>query len=142
MRHETSAVTPVKNFPSEHPYWAGLLLALATIPVFLSLPRPAAQQWAALLLALIGGAYVGFAAHDGRPHASHIELAGAMAFAAFGLAGLQYHPLWIALGYMGHGCWDLLHHHHGPYADTPGWYIPFCVVYDWMLGTFLFSWWW
>ncbi|MBS0170215.1 MAG: hypothetical protein JSR62_07635 [Nitrospira sp.] len=114
MRHETSAVTPVHNFPSEHPYWASLLLALATTPVFLSLTRPLAQQWAALLLALIGGAYVGFAAHDGRPHASHIELAGALAFAALGLAGLQYHPLWIVLGDMGHGCWDLLHHHPGP----------------------------
>jgi hypothetical protein len=38
---------------------------------------------------------------------------------------------------MAHGFWDLFHHRHGPYADTPHWYIPFCVVYDWILGDVL-----
>ncbi|HJU06366.1 MAG TPA: hypothetical protein VJ692_14560 [Nitrospiraceae bacterium] len=58
------------------------------------------------------------------------------------LAGLQLNPLLIAGGYVAHGFWDLFHHRHGPYADTPHWYIPFCVVYDWILGAFLLVWWW
>ena len=42
------------------------------------------------------GAYVCFAARDGRAGANLIELAGAMAFAAIGLAGLLDNPLLIA----------------------------------------------
>jgi hypothetical protein len=119
-----------------------VLLGVATIPVFIALTKPLAQQWGALLLALIGGAYVGFAARDGRLSANLIELAGAVAFAAVGLAGLQFNPLWIAAGYVAHGFWDLFHHRHGPSAHTPHWYIPFCVVYDWIVGAFLLVWWW
>ena len=142
MSFETATVRPAANFPAEHPYWAGLLLAVATVPVFIALPKPSAQQWAALLLALIGGAYGGFAARDGRPSANLIELAGALAFAAIGLAGLQFTPLLIAGGYVAHGFWDLFLHRHGSYAHAPHWYIPFCVVYDWIVGTFLLVWWW
>jgi hypothetical protein len=69
MSLETAIAKPQTNFPAAHPYWAGLLLAVATIPVFLALPKPFAEQWGALLLALIGGAYVGFAARDGRRQA-------------------------------------------------------------------------
>jgi hypothetical protein len=135
-------VKPEGKFPAAHPYWAGLLLAVATVPVFIVLPEPLGKQWGALLLAVIGGAYVGFAARDGRPSAKIIELVGGLAFAAIGLAGLQLTPLLIATGYMAHGFWDLFHHYHGPYADTPAWYIPFCVVYDWIVGAFLLVWWW
>lgn len=142
MSLETTTIQPEANFPTAHPYWTGLLLGAATIPVLIALPKPVAQQWGALLLALIGGAYVGFAARDGRTSATHIELAGALAFAAIGLAGLQFNPLLIAGGYVAHGFWDLFHHRHGPYAQTPHWYIPFCVVYDWILGAFLLVWWW
>ena len=65
MSFETATVKPATNFPVEHPYWAGLLLGVATVPVFIVLSEPLAQQWGALLLAMIGGAYVGFAARDG-----------------------------------------------------------------------------
>ena len=41
------------HFPAAHPSWAGLLLGVATIPVFLALSKPVAQQWAALLLAIV-----------------------------------------------------------------------------------------
>ncbi|HET6628175.1 MAG TPA: DUF6010 family protein [Woeseiaceae bacterium] len=135
-------IKPGVSFPAAHPCWTGLLLAAATIPVFILLSEPLARQWGALLLATIGGAYIGFAARDGRSGAKIIELAGALAFGVLGLAGLYFHPLWIAGGYVAHGFWDILHHRHGPYADTPRWYIPFCVVYDWIIGAFLIIWWW
>ena len=142
MNLEMATVKPEAHFPAAHPYWAGLLFGVATVPVFIALSNPLAQQWGALVLAMIGGAYVGFAARDGRPSASLIELAGALAFAAVALAGLRFNPLLIAGGYVAHGFWDLFHHRHGPYAHTPHWYIPFCVVYDWILGAFLLVWWW
>ena len=142
MTVHTALEKTAVNFPEAHPYGAGVLLAAASVPVFLVLSESLARQWAALLLAMIGGAYVGFAARDGRPSANIIELAGGLGFAGVGLAGLYMSPLLIAAGYLAHGLWDLLHHRHGPYADTPQWYIPFCVVYDWLVGMFLLLWWW
>ena len=85
MSFETATVKPEANFPAAHPYWAGLLIGVTTVPVFILLSEPLAQQWGGLLLAMIGGAYVGFAARDGRPSANIIELAGALAFAPSGL---------------------------------------------------------
>lgn len=137
-----ATIKPAADFTSAHPYWTGLLLSLVTVPVFVMLPEPLPQQFGALLLAMIGGAYIGFAARDGRPGAKLIELAGALAFVFLGLAGLQFNPLLIAAGVVAHGFWDLFHHRHGPYADTPHWYIPFCVVYDWIVGAFLLALWW
>lgn len=115
---------------------------MATFPVLIVVSEPLAQQWGVLLLAMIGGAYIGFAAGDGRPSANIIELVGGLTFAAVGLAGLHLNPLLIAGGYVAMASGILFHHRHGPYADTPHWYIPFCVVYDWILGAFLLVWWW
>jgi hypothetical protein len=131
-----------KAFPVAHPYWAGTLLGLATIPVFMVLPHPRDEQWAAVLLAIIAGAYIGFAANDGRHSANIIEFLVSIGFGILAIVGLALSPLLIAGGYVAHGIWDLLHHHHGPHADTPAWYIPFCVVYDVIVGAFLFVWWW
>lgn len=127
---------------AQYPYQAGLLLAVATMPLFVVLPELRAQQLAAIQLALIAGTYFGFAAHDGRDSANLIESAGGFAFAALAFAGLWISPLFTIAGYLAHGCWDLLHHKHGPQADIPLWWVPFCVVYDWVLGLFLLVWWW
>lgn len=53
MSFETATVKSEANFPAAHPSWAGLLLGVATIPVFLALSKRVAQQWAALLLAIV-----------------------------------------------------------------------------------------
>lgn len=133
---------PTVMFPAAHPYWAGIVLGAATIPVLILLPEQLAKPWAALLLAMIGGAYVGFAARDGRQSANIIELVGCLGFGMIALVGLSFHALLIGGGYLAHGFWDLFHHRHGPHAATPAWYIPFCVVYDWIVGAFLLVWWW
>lgn len=142
MSVDAATVKPDAGFPAAHPYWTGLLLTIPTLLVFILLPEPVALQWGALLLAMIGGAYIGFAARDGRSGATAIELLGGLAFAVLALAGLHFSPLLIAGGYIAHGFWDLLHHRHGPHADTPRWYITFCLVYDWLVGVFLAVWWW
>mgnify|MGYP001179567011 CR=1 FL=1 len=43
MNLETATVKPGANFPAAHPYWAGLLLGVATVPVFLALTKPVTQ---------------------------------------------------------------------------------------------------
>ncbi|CAO3651094.1 unnamed protein product [Cunninghamella echinulata] len=36
----------------------------------------------------------------------------------------------IAIGYVSHGIWDLLHHYILDKTLVPRWYIPFCTVFD------------
>lgn len=46
----------------------------------------------------------------------------------------------LPAGYFAHGLWDLAHHRHGPLADILGWWVPYCVIYDWLVGAFLVFW--
>jgi hypothetical protein len=125
------------SLAERHPYVAGAVLAFVTIGVFAALPEPRGWQFAAVLLAIIAGAYVGFAARDGRHSANLIEGAVCLAFGGLALAGLWVGPLALVAGYVAHGFWDLVHHRHGPQADIPAWWVPFCAVYDWLVGGFL-----
>ena len=45
-------------------------------------------------------------------------------------------PLWLALGYLGHGLWDALHGHGIP-AVLPAWYAPACLGFDWAVAAVL-----
>ncbi len=123
------------------PYLSATVLAIATILVFLVLPDSWVQPSAAVLLAVIAGAYGGFAAKDGRVSAVLIELGGILVFGLLAVVGLR-EAMVLAAGYLAHGLWDLAHHRPGPQADLPGWWIPLCVVYDWLVGVFLAVWWW
>ena len=118
MSFETAAIKPAVKFPEVHPYWAGPAVWRGHHPgVFRALRvsssamggAPARHDW---------GAYVGFAARDGRPSANLIELAGGLAFAGVGLAGLQFNPLfdrrrlcgpWV-LGSLSSPPWPLRRH--------------------------------
>ena len=68
---------PTVTFPVEHPYWAGLLFGVATIPIYIVLSESLATRWGVLLLTMIGGAYLGFAARESRPSANLLNLSGA-----------------------------------------------------------------
>jgi len=117
------------------PTWLGAGLSALLIPVHLFVAQPLSIQISALLLAVIAGAYIGFAAVDGRASALLVELTGAALFSLAALAGLNGYPLAIPIAFMAHAGWDWLHHgraHFG--AAVPGWYIPFCVVIDLLVG--------
>lgn len=126
---------------AQHPYISGAVLLVVSLPVLALLPKAQSQQVAAVLLAAIAGAYWGFAASDGRVSANLIEGIVAFGFCGLALAGLWSNPLFIIAGYFAHGLWDLLHHRPGPQATIPGWWVPLCVLYDWVAGAFLLVWW-
>lgn len=126
---------------TQPPYWAGGILGLVTILVLLPIPKPQSQQVTALLLAMIAGAYFGFAANDGRQSANLIESVVGLGFGELAFAGLWLEPMLLPVGYFAHGLWDLTHHRHGPLADIPDWWVPYCVIYEWLVGAFLVFWW-
>ena len=106
-----------------------------TLPLHLFVPFELSVQIAALLLAIIGGAYIGFGAADGRLNVFIIEFAGASVFGAAALIGLIWQPWVIAVAIFSHAFWDFLHFNDFFGARIPQWYIPFCSVIDIAVGT-------
>lgn len=112
-------------------------LFIVSAPLHLVVARDVSVAIAAITLALIGGAYIGFAARSASQKVFWGELLVAVGFGLAALAGLFWSPLAIGIGLILHAGWDLLHHRPGFGAGVPGWYIPFCVAFDVIAGVFL-----
>lgn len=122
----------------KRPYLVGSLLFIATVPVHLLVSGTASVAFAAVTLAVIAGAYLGFGSADGRRHVFFLELAVAVLFALAAFAGLVWSPFAIPAALAVHAVWDVLHHGSGFVARVPGWYIRLCVVFDLTAAAFLF----
>jgi hypothetical protein len=107
---------------------------LPTIAIAFALPRIQALQGFALLLAVIAAIYIGFALADGRPSILAQELPVAACFLLITVLGLWVSPLFLVLGYVGHGLWDGMHHPKGITTQLPLWYPLFCLLYDWLIA--------
>ena len=77
---------------TRHPALAGAGLSLLSLPVHLVLPEAVSIPFAAVILGLVAGIYVGFALQDGRRRILATEGLAAVAFLAFALAGLTWSP--------------------------------------------------
>jgi uncharacterized protein DUF6010 len=101
------------------------------------IPDPLAFH--SVALAVIGAIYMGFAFADGRISIMVIELTAATAFVVLALFGLWVAPVFLAIGLVLHGLWDLAHRPRGITTRMPSWYPPFCAAYDFVFaGVFLF----
>jgi len=85
---------------------------------------------------LIGGAYIGFGAADGRARVFWAELAVALLFGLAAFLGLIWQWAFFPLGLALHALWDMSHHNSYRLARIPNWYIPFCVAFDLLAATF------
>jgi hypothetical protein len=100
------------------------------------IPDPLAFHTVAL--AVIGAIYVGFAFSDGRLPIVILELSVGTGFLVLALLGLWMAPVFLAVGLVLHGVWDLAHRPGGIPTKLPGWYPPFCAAYDFVFaGVFL-----
>ncbi|UXX85257.1 DUF6010 family protein [Roseovarius pelagicus] len=116
---------------------AGLFIIFALIHLWVT--EEALVTIAALTLALIGGAYIGFGASTRSMATFCLELGGAVFYAVVALAGLLWIPLALTLGLAAHAVWDLLHHNSAFGAPVPDWYVPLCVSCDLLAAEFLFG---
>lgn len=112
-------------------FLSAIVLGVA-IPAHLFLPQDIGRLIIALTVAMIAGAYIGFGASDGRPWIFLFELCGAAFFAVMALLGVLWSPYFFVAALVLHGIWDLAHHNGLFGAKVPHWYIPFCVVVDWI----------
>jgi hypothetical protein len=100
------------------------------------IPDPLAFH--SVALAIIGAIYMGFAFSDGRLPVMILELSVATVFVVLALLGLWQAPLFLAVGLILHGFWDLAHGPRGITTKLPNWYPPFCAAYDFVFaGVFL-----
>ncbi len=119
------------------PLFAAVVLAIPTMGIDLVLPDQQARALLTVLLAAIAGIYVGFALMDGRPHIVVLEASIALAFVLLATLGAQASLLVLAMGYIGHGVWDLVHHPNYVPTRLVAWYPPFCALYDWLIAAFI-----
>ena len=118
------------------PVWVGVLFVLLTMPAHLFFDEKSSIALASITLALIGGAYIGFGAADGRARVFWAELAVALLFGLAAFLGLIWHWAFLPLGLALHALWDMSHHNSYRLARIPNWYIPFCVAFDLLAATF------
>ena len=120
---------------------AGLIGAIVTVVVASLLPKPKALELLSAVLVGIAAVYLGFVLLDGRRREMLIEFGNIGLTIALALLGLWVAPAWLAAGYFAHGLWDAVHHPRGVQTKIPHWYVPFCLIYDWIVGGFVLLWW-
>lgn len=120
-----------------NPYLLAVALAALTVVPGLLLPQHVTVTALSLLLFGIAAVYFGFAVADGRRSALLIESVVVLLYLGLALSGLLVSAWWLVAGYALHGIWDLLHHNRTFGAHVARWYIPFCVLYDWLIALFL-----
>ena len=113
-------------------------LAIVTCLIGYNLPFYKAQDFYGILLAMIAGVYIGFAVNDGRRFNLVLELVVALGFCALVLLSMWRWPVLLVAGYVLHALWDLLHHPFKLGARVRDWYPPACVVYDILVGAFIY----
>ncbi|HKY92346.1 MAG TPA: hypothetical protein VJM11_14955 [Nevskiaceae bacterium] len=127
----------------------GLMSAAGSI--YLSqkfLPTRWEAPFFALFLIPIAGFYLAFTAYFGDAAAWHLEGVAVAVFAVLGLLGARL-PVFLILGYLLHGTWDLLHELHvhlgadtfggRPSTQIPLVYGAFCATYDVVMAAYFYN---
>ncbi|MEL6406705.1 MAG: DUF6010 family protein [Chloroflexota bacterium] len=118
----------------------GILLAVILIIIAHMLPDVQRHEYLSMVLVGIATAYIGFAVTDGNARNMLVEAGAIVGFSLCAVVGLWLNPIALVVGYFGHGVWDMVHHEHGIQTRVTGWYIPLCVVVDWVMGAYIVWW--
>jgi hypothetical protein len=117
---------------------AGALLAAPTLVLVSLLSRDTAFGFLAILLGMIASVYLGFALQDARIRTFQIEYVAIAAFAVLATIALSENSaVLLALGYFGHGIWDVIHHPRGVDTTMPWWYPPLCLSFDAVVAVYV-----
>jgi hypothetical protein len=92
-------------------------------------------QFAALMLVLTAGVYIGFALAHGSSQGSGLDVALAVGFLMLAAVAVTQEPgralTVLALGFAGHAVVDLVHGAGSLPSDAlPSWYATACAIYD------------
>jgi hypothetical protein len=113
----------------------GIVLAAVFILVVHSIPPQPARQIIALFLAFISCVYIG-ALLSQRLAAPFVGLELAVAIIVFSLAvvGLRASTTSLALGYVVHGIWSLVHRPRLVPTQVASWFPPLCAAFAFVVA--------
>jgi len=100
-------------------------------------------SFAAVLIGVIAGVYFGFAVAGGSNREQLIEFNVASGFGVTALLGVGVSAWFLPVAYLAHGLWDFAHHNSLRFrlVSIPQWYIPWCVIIDFIVGVgLIFIW--
>ena len=115
----------------------GSALAGVTLLLLWALPTQHGIALLAVILAAAAAVYAGAALAESHKAVLLLETSVFVIVALIAVLGLWYSPLFLAVGYVGHGVWDALHHPHRIGAQAGAWFPPFCMAYDPIVGAFI-----
>lgn len=123
---------------TRHPWLTGVLAAAAVTAVLWLVPLPWALDGAALLLAALGGVYIGTAVARTGGGRAWVEFIVLAVYLLLAFLGTRLTPWLLVVGFAGHALWDVLHHAGwGGLARPARWYVPLCVVFDLLIAAAL-----
>jgi len=116
---------------------AGILFALLTIRLFYVFDSPIPYQLCALFYVYTSCVYFGAALSDSRITWISVEFIMSCLFFWFDFLGLLYSPIWLIVGYILHGIWDMLHHPKIIKTKVINWFPPICATFDFVVALFI-----
>ncbi|MHC0037988.1 DUF6010 family protein [Pseudoneobacillus sp. C159] len=117
----------------------GILLALLAIRMFVIFSVPVSYQLFTLFLASTAFVYFGSALSDSRNTWISVELIMSCVFFQFAFLGFLYSPIWLAIGFILHGVWDMLHHPKVVKTKVVKWFPPLCAIFDFVVAVFILT---
>ncbi len=115
----------------------GLVAAGITLGVAAVFPEHLAFPFFAAVLGLVVGAYPGMAMAHGEHGQPLSQWVVAVAILFLGLFGLWQSPLLLALAYLLHAIWSMMHRITGLADGVVEEYPTFCVAFDLVMAAFV-----
>ena len=119
------------------PYIFGTLTGLLLIVLISFFPDQISLDIFACLLAFIAAIYIGFVLQSKSLKDKILEWIVASSFLILAVIGRTFSPTILAMGYLFHGFWDMIHHPKGIKTEIPVWYPAFCITIDWVIGIYI-----
>ena len=140
-RTETAFHHPLSRGHSTLVGVGGVARALLLAVIVTLLPEDKAILVLAVSVGLLSGIYFGVALSPTGAGNTAMNIAVAVAFAAFALLGAWASPMFFALALFLHAAWDVvIGHPRGLNEPIAPWYVPLCLGADIVLGVFLGIW--
>ncbi len=112
----------------------GLLLALLTLLIFFFRFETRLFLYQVLLI-IIPAIYIGFSLQEGvSGNVKIIEGIQLLFYIVLVLLSRNLSVYLIPFGFLLHGIWDILHKSGRLRVSQPSWYIPACILYDWIFA--------
>jgi len=119
----------------EYPIGLFLSLAVAGLATMIGLDREAAFYPTVLIV--IASYYVLFAVMAASGRTLVLEIVVASGFLVFAIIGYKKSHWLVAIGLVGHGVFDIVHHLAIENPGVPHWWPGFCSAFDVTLGGLL-----